>query len=100
MSKTADTDRVRNNILNSIDKREKTYIYFIPAGAVIESLFMLAFIMWADFSNPLHKLLFIATMASYSIVIMGIFGLAFYVNRILQRILKAIELMEQKQSNS
>jgi hypothetical protein len=63
-------------------------------AAVWEFLFLLAFLLMADLSNRLHVLLLIATVGSYSMIVIGLFALGAHVNRAVLRVLKAIELLQ------
>jgi len=57
---------------------------------------MIVFVLAADFSNRMHVLLFVATVGSYSVVVLGLVALGAYVNRSVLRVLKAIELIGRR----
>lgn len=92
-------DHVRRAALDSIERSQKMFILFILFGAVIESLMLAGFLLLADFSNRLHTLLLISTIASYSIIIMGLFALGFYLKSTVLRVLKAIEMLDESLEN-
>jgi len=86
-------DEVRETALARINRSERNYkLAFIAAG-VVETLFIISFLLLADFSNRLHILLLIATVCSYSIIVLGLFALGAHINRSVLRVLKAIELL-------
>lgn len=96
MSETVDLDRVRAAALERIDRSERNYkLAFFGAG-VVETAFIVSFLLLADLSNRLHLLLLISTVSCYSIVVLGLFALGAHINRAIARLLKAIELGVEK----
>ncbi|HKS30745.1 MAG TPA: hypothetical protein VJS44_23280 [Pyrinomonadaceae bacterium] len=93
MSERANLDNVRGKVLADIERSERNFKLVFMIAAVWEALFLVAFVLLADFSNRLHLLLLIATIGSYSIVIIGLIALGAHVNRGVLRVLKAIELL-------
>lgn len=93
MSNGANLDNVRGKVLADIERSERNFRLVFFIAAIWEALFLVAFILVADFSNRLHLLLLIATVGSYSIVVIGLVALGAHVNRGVLRILKAIELL-------
>jgi hypothetical protein len=91
-----DLDQVRNAALRRMERSEKNFIRAILAAAGVESAFLLTFLFKMDTHNQLHLLLLLATMASYSIVGLGIIALGFFFNRGNLRVLKAIELLKDE----
>lgn len=100
MAEKTNLNGVRGKALDRIEKSARNYkLAFFVAGA-IEGLFILAFLLLADFSNRLHLLLFVAAMAVYMILGAGLFALGAHVSRNTQLILKALELLEERSNNS
>ncbi len=75
-----------------INRSERGFKLAFFAAAALETLFLAAFVLAADFSNRTHLLLLIATVGSYSVVVLGLLALGAYVNRAVLRVLKAVEL--------
>ena len=95
MDQTTNLDKVRGEALKRINRSERNFkLAFIAAG-VVESLFVVSFLLLADFSNRLHLLLLLATVSSYSIIVLGLFALGAHVNRSVLRILTAIETFKE-----
>jgi hypothetical protein len=94
MSDGANLDNVRGKVLADIERSERNFKLVFFIAAIWEALFLAAFILAADFSNRLHLLLLIATVGSYSIVVIGLIALGAHVNRGVLRILKALELLK------
>ena len=88
----ADLDNVRAAALARIDRSERNFKLAFLAAAVIESAFIVSFVLLADFSNRLHLLLLISTVSSYSIVVLGLVALGAHINRGIARVLKGLEI--------
>lgn len=94
MTERANLDNVRGKVLADIERSERNFKLVFLLAAVWEALFLLAFIFMADFSNRLHLLLLLATVGSYSLLVIGLIALGAHVNRGVLRVLKAIELLK------
>ena len=95
-SQTVDLDRVRAAALARIHRSERNFkLAFIAAG-LVESAFVVSFLFLADLSNRLHLLLLISTVSCYSIVVLGLVALGAHINRGIARVLKALELSDEK----
>lgn len=88
-------NKIRRAALDSIERNQKMFIIFIFFGALIEAALIAGFLLLADFSNRLHLLILIATITSYSIIIMGLFALGFYLKSNILRVLKAMEILSE-----
>jgi len=96
MSKTIHLNGVRSEALNRMERSERNYKIAFFSAFVIEGLFLAGFLLIADLKDPLHKLLLISTIASYTIIIFGLIALGAHVSRNTQTVLRAIELLERK----
>jgi len=96
MSESVDLDRVRAAALERIDRSERNYKLAFFAAGVVETAFIVSFLLLADLSNRLHLLLLISTVSCYSIVVLGLFALGAHINRGIARLLKAVELSGEK----
>ena len=95
MEQTINLDEVRAAALARIDRSERNFKRAIYGAFVVESLFIVSFLLLADLSNRLHLLLLISTVSCYSIVVLGMVALGAYVNRGIARILKAVEFLQR-----
>lgn len=94
MSEKVNLDEVRAAALTRIDRSERNFkLAFIGAG-IVESLFVVSFLLLADLTNRLHLLLLISTVSCYSIVVLGLMALGAHINRGVARVLKAVELLK------
>lgn len=85
-------EEARREALDRVDRTERDYKLVFLAAALVESAFLVGYLLLADFSNRLHVLLLIASVAIYTIVALGLVALGAHVKRCTLRILKAIEL--------
>lgn len=85
-------DNVRAAALARIDRSERNFKLAFLAAAVVESAFIVSFLVLADFSNRLHLLLLISTVSCYSIIVLGLVALGAHINRGVARVLKGLEI--------
>ena len=83
-------DEIRRAALDAVDRHERAYRIAFIGGAAIEGLFFILFFMLMNIHDRLHVLLLIATVSSYSIIVMGLIAIGALSNRNAQRILRAI----------
>jgi hypothetical protein len=83
-------DEIRLATLSSIEKHERLYRWAFSIGALVEVGFCGAFLALMNLHDRVQLLLFIATVSSYTIVVMGLVALGALTNRNAQRILRAI----------
>ncbi len=100
MSQGTHLNGVRSEALNRMERSERNFKIAFFSAVVIEGLFLVGFLLKANLKEPLHFLLLLSTIASYTIVIFGLIALGAYVSRNTQTILRAIELLEQKNGDS
>lgn len=94
MSDKLPIDEIRASALVRISRSERNFkLAFIAAG-IVETMFIISFLLLADLTNRLHILLLLATVSSYSIIVLGLFALGAHINRSVLRVLKAIELLK------
>ena len=93
MAENVNLDSVRAAALARIDRSERNFKLAFIGTAIVESLFVVAFLLLADFSNRVHVLLLISTVSCYTIVVLGLVALGAHVNRGIARVLKAVELL-------
>ena len=92
MEQTAKLDAVRAAALARIDRSERNFKLAFYGAMIVETAFIVSFLLLADLSNRLHFLLLVSTVSCYSIVVLGLFALGAHINRGIARVLKAVEL--------
>jgi len=95
MSESVDLDAVRGEALARIERGERNFKLAFLAAVVFEALFLVVFVLAADFSNRTHLLLLIATVGGYTVVVLGLLTLGAHVSRVAARLLKAVELLDR-----
>ena len=96
MTDVNNINEVRRHALDRIDRSERHYKLTFFVAAIIEGLFLAGFLLLADLSNRMHLLLFIATIAIYTIMALGLVALGVHINRSTLRVLNAVELLGRK----
>lgn len=84
-------DTVRQSVLDRMERSDRLVKSAILGAAVIEGLLLVAAVLVADWTNPLHKLVFILSILTYSIVGCGLIALAGHISRSVARVLVALE---------
>ena len=92
MAQNVNLDSVRAAALARIDRSERNFKLAFFGAAIVETAFVVSFVLLADLSNRLHVLLLISTVSCYSIVVLGLVALGAHINRGIARVMKAIEL--------
>src|ERR1044072_1436364 len=93
MAQNVNLDTVRAAALARIDRSERNFKLSFIGAAIVECLFLVTFLLLADFSNRIHILLMISTVSCYTIVVLGFFALGGHANRGVARVLKAVQLL-------
>jgi len=96
MAETNHLNAIRGKALDRIDRSRRNYRLAFATAAVLETLFVVGFLLLADLHNRTHLLLLIATMATYMILVAALFALGAHVSRNTQTVLKAVELLEKQ----
>jgi hypothetical protein len=89
-------DEVRGSVIDRVARSERNFKLALSGAGLFEALFLLAFILAADFRVRLHLLLFLSAVGSYTLVLLGMVALGVYVNRGNLRVLKALELLREE----
>jgi hypothetical protein len=84
-------DAVRAEVLARVDRAERNYKLAFFGAVALEGLFLAAFLFVADLANKTHVLLLMATVMSYTIIVLGLVALGAHVNRTTLRVLQAID---------
>jgi hypothetical protein len=79
--------------LKHVERNERNHRAAILAGALLEAVFLGAFLLVADFSNRTHVLLLMLFAASLSLLVIAGMALGAFVNRHTLRVLTAVEML-------
>jgi RNA polymerase sigma-70 factor (ECF subfamily) len=80
------------NALDRIDRSERRFCLFVILLVAVEMLFLWGFVRLAEFSNPVHVLIFWSTVSTYTLLMFGLAILWGHVSRNTRLVLKAIDL--------
>ena len=86
----------RRNALDRIDRSERRFCLFVILLVALEMLFLWGFVRLAEFSNPIHVLIFWSTVSTYTLLMIGLAILWDHVSRSTRLVLKAIDLSTQR----
>ena len=84
-------DAVRGEVLARVDRAERNFKLAFFGAVALEGLFLATFLFVADLANKTHVLLLMATVMSYTIMVLGLVALGAHVNRATLRVLQAID---------
>ena len=88
---TPDLDRVREHVLDRMERSERVTKLAIFGAALLEVLLFAVAFRLVDWRDPLHKLLFVFSVLSYTILALGLIALGGHVSRSVARVLAALE---------
>ncbi|MGA9623434.1 MAG: hypothetical protein WBQ65_03110 [Bryobacteraceae bacterium] len=86
----------RRNALDRVDRSERRFCLFVILLVALEMLFLWGFLRLAQFSNPVHVLIFWSTVSTYTLLMVGLAILWDHVSRSTRLVLKAIDLATQR----
>jgi hypothetical protein len=89
-------DTARRNALDRIDRSERRFRLFVILLVAVEMLFLWGFVRLAEFSNPVHVLIFWSTVSTHTLLMFGLAILWGHVSRSTRPVLKAIDLSTQR----
>jgi hypothetical protein len=92
MKEESNLNGVRLGALDRIERTERNYRLAFFGAILLETTFVIAFLLLADLHNRLHLLLLLAAVAIYTIIGVGLFALGAHVSRNTLLVLKALEL--------
>lgn len=92
---SSNLDEVRGLSLARIQRTERNFRLAFFAAVALEGLLLVTFLLLMEPQNRLHVLLLVATVGSYSVVVLGLVALGAHVNRGNLRLLRAVELLRE-----
>ncbi len=93
-------DEIRGKALDRVEKSERHLKLGIISFAILDTAFFIVFLMVMDFSNKLHLLIFMASGGFYLLLLIGLIVLGLLVRRDTQLVLRAIDLLEERITDS
>jgi hypothetical protein len=96
MSDRTNIDGIRSATLDQVERARRKQTLALCAAAVFEAFFLVVLLLAVELGNKLHVLLLISTVGGYTVVVFGLIVLGAWLNRVMLRNLKAIELMKDE----
>lgn len=84
-------EETRNSALSHMDRMERSFRLAFFSGALVELGFLVSFLLLADLGNRGHMLLLIATIAIYTIIVLGLVALGAVMRKNTLLILQGLE---------
>ena len=84
-------DAIRATALAKIDRAETIFKLSLFGAVLFEGLFLAGILYFADFKDPLHRLILCCTGIIYMPVILGLMALGAHVNRNTLRVLARLD---------
>lgn len=93
-------NEIRGKALDRVEKSERYLKLGIIAFLILDTAFFIVFLLVMDFSNKLHVLIFMASGGFYLLLLIGLIVLGLLVRRDTQLVLRAIDLLEERITDS
>lgn len=93
-------NEIRGKALDRVEKSERNLKLGIIAFLILDTAFFIVFLLVMDFSNKLHVLIFMASGGFYMLLLIGLIVLGLLVRRDTQLLLRAIDLLEERLTES
>jgi hypothetical protein len=84
-------DALRSGALDRMERAVRLRRLALVAAALVEVVFLAAFVLLADFGNRTHLLLFLSVLALYWMLGLGLLALGAQQSRNLQIVLRMLE---------
>jgi hypothetical protein len=96
MNASADLDRIRGGALERIDAAQRRFKAAFVATALVEAVLLGLVLVFMDFKDHTHVLVFLTSIMVYSVLAAGLVTLGAYVRVLAERVLKAITLLDER----
>lgn len=93
-------NEIRGKALDRVAKSERNLKLGVIGFAILDTAFFIVFLLVMDFSNKLHVLIFMASGGFYMLLLLGLIVLGLQVKRDTQLVLRAIDLLEERLTES
>ena len=93
-------NEIRGKALDRVERSERNLKLGVISFAILDTAFFIVFLLVMDFSNKLHVLIFMASGGFYMLLLVGLIVLGLQVKRDTQLVLRAIDLLEERLSES
>ena len=84
---------IEAGLLRRMERSRQAYLCWIILAGLVEGGSLLAFVLLADWSDPLHQLLAVMSLLIYGTLGLSLMSLFFYVRYWMLRVIKAVEVL-------
>jgi hypothetical protein len=88
---TRDLDDIRRTVLDRVERGDRLVRLATLGAAAVELALITLALLYVDWKDRLQVLLFLFSVISYTIVVLGLVALAGHVTRTVGRVLSAID---------
>lgn len=89
-------DPTSRGALDRLDRAQRRVTQIILAAAAAEAVLLGLILLTIDFSDSLHRLVFLSAVLTYMTLGLGLVALGAHVSRIQERLLVALELLRER----
>ena len=89
-------NEIRRRTLDRADRADRTVNRLLIFTAIWEGVFLITFLLLLDFHDRLHQLLLVMALLIYGTLAFALITLATYARSWMLRILKGIELLDER----
>lgn len=79
--------------LDRLDRANRRVTQLVLLAAGVESVLLVLVLLAIDFTDPLHRVLFLLSMLTYCTLALAIVALGAHISRVQERLLTALELL-------
>ena len=79
-----DTDTA-TSVIDRIERSRRTFNFAVAGAAVLELLLIVTMLMLVNFADKTQALIFVGTLGSYTLLVLGLVMLALHIDRVLLR---------------
>ena len=84
-------DTIRHSVLTRMERAERNMRLGIYGAALTELLLFVVAFLLVDLSNRLERLVFVLSILSYTIIVLGLVALGAHVTRSVGRVIAALD---------
>lgn len=82
----------RHDAMQEIERTERQYKIAFFGAVCVEAALLAGLLLLVNLKDPIQRLLLVGFVGSYTIIVLALMALGVHVNRVGQRIVRAIEV--------
>lgn len=93
---TRDLDSIRASVLDRMERHERMMRLAIVGAVILEGMLFIVVFLIIDWRDTTHKLVFVTSILSYTVLALGLAALGAHVSRTVGRVLAAMSPTDAK----